>query len=351
MFWSMHSGIIAAIAVVFARYLSYYVRIGDTGMRAVAIGAIAILTAINCLGVKPGSRLQTLFAAGKVLAIVMIIGVVMLLGARVPRGTTVAPEVAFSARELTLAVVAGLFAFGGWHMVTYTAEETRSPTRTIPLALTIGTATVTICYLALNAAYLYVLPVERVVSSTRIAADAAEALVGNRGGAVIAGLVMFSSLGALNGIILTGPRVYLAMARDGLLFRSMGAIHPRFRTPYIALIVQALWSSVLVMTGTYRSLFTRVIYTEWIFFALMALGLFRLRGRPDYAPAYRAWGYPVVPLLFALSSGTIVATQIASDLAESAAGLLLVAVGLPVYYLWESDRAKRGRQLRPGDLA
>ena len=131
------------------------------------------------------------------------------------------------------------------------------------------------------------------------------------------------------------------MARDGLLFRWIAAVHPRFQTPYSAIILQAIWASVLVATGTYRALFTRVIYTEWIFFGLMGLGLFRLRRRPDYAPSYRAWGYPVVPAIFIVASFLIVANQIVSDPRESAAGLGLVALGWPVYHLWARKLAKQ----------
>ena len=340
MFWSMHSGIIAAIAVVFARYVGYFVPLDDTGIRLVAIGGILVLSGVNYAGVKQGSTLQAFFTLGKVIAIVAILLLVVLLGSGLPAGGGAAGR-EISLRNFSLAVAAGLFAFGGWHMVTYTAEETRTPERTIPLALVIGALTVTACYIALNAAYFYALPLEDVMSSTRVAADAAEAALGPRGGAAISALVIFSTFGAVSGIILAGPRVYFAMARDGLLFRWIAAVHPRFRTPHSAIILQAIWASVLVATGTYRALFTRVIYTEWIFFGLMGLGLFRLRRRPDYSPSYRAWGYPVVPAIFIVASFLIVANQIVSDPRESAAGLGLVALGWPVYHLWARKLAKQ----------
>jgi APA family basic amino acid/polyamine antiporter len=283
--------------------------------------------------VKHASTLQTLFTLGKVLAIVAIILLIMASG--MPSATkppSVGDQISLS--NFAQAVAAGLFAFGGWHMVTYTAEETHNPTRTIPVALMIGTLTVTACYIALNAAYLHVLPLEQVMSSTRVAADAAEAVVGVRGGAAISALVIFSTFGAVAGIILTGPRVYFAMARDGLLFRWAAAVHPRFHTPHRAIVLQAIWSSALVATGTYRAIFTRVIYTEWIFFGLMVLGLILLRRRANYRPSYRTWGYPIFPVLFVIASFFIVVNQIVSDPRESAIGLGIVALGLPVYYLW-----------------
>lgn len=157
----------------------------------------------------------------------------------------------------------------------------------------------------------------------------------------MSGLVVFSTFGALSGIILAGPRVYYSMSKDRLLFGWMGAVHPRFRTPHRAIVVQAVWSSVLVATGTYEALFTRVVYTEWIFFALMAAGLFVLRRRPDYAPPYSVWGFPAIPAIFIISSLAIVLNQVISDPVESVTGLLLVAIGLPVYYFWTRCQSER----------
>ena len=156
--------------------------------------------------------------------------------------------------DIMKAMVAGLFAFGGWHMVTYNADETVNPKKTIPMALIIGTLVVTVCYLALNTVYMYILPLDKVASSTRIAADAADVLLGSGGGAFMSAMVMFSTFGAIGGIVLMGPRVYYSMAKDGLLFRWVGDIHQRFGTPYKAIILQAIWSSVLVATGTYREI-------------------------------------------------------------------------------------------------
>ena len=156
----------------------------------------------------------------------------------------------------------------------------------------------------------------------------------------MSGVVMFSTFGAVSGIILAGPRVYYSMAQDGLLFRWIGDIHPKYRTPHKAIIIQAIWSTVLVLTGTYRALFTRVVYTEWIFFGLMTIGLFLLRRRPGIKRDYSIWGYPVVPALFVISSFIIVVNQIISDPAESLFGLSLVALGIPVYYFWVKKKRK-----------
>jgi basic amino acid/polyamine antiporter, APA family len=332
MFWIMHSGIIAAIAVIVARYVGYFVPLGDRGVQAVAIGVILVLSGVNYFGVRQGSVVQTTLTSAKVLALALIfVFVFVIAGSGHIAPVTATHEPLPGPRAFLLAMIAGLFAFGGWHMVTYTAGETRAADRTIPRALLIGTLVVTACYLGLNAAYLRVLPLQQMVTSQRVAADAANALVGKWGGGIVSALVILSGASAVNGVILSGPRVYYAMAEDGLAFKWFGAIHSRFRTPHLGLLAQAIWASVLVATGTYRALFTRVVFTEWIFFALMVIGIFRLRQRPDYAPAYRVWGYPVIPALFVAACTVIVCNQIVAAPRESGIGLLFVAAGWPFY--------------------
>lgn len=349
MFWTMHSGIIAAIAMVCARYVGFFVPLGDVGIRLVAVVVIVVLSAVNYVGVRHGTVLQTTFTAGKLLAVAAIIAIGFGWGGEaheaavaaatgdVTGGTGAAAgggPAAFSLGDFALALVAGLFAFGGWHMVTYQAEETVDARSTIPRALVIGTLVVTASYILLNAVYLHVLPLDVVAASDRVAADAADAVLGRGGGMMMSGLVVFSTFGALAGIVLAGPRVYYAMARDGLLFEWLAEVHPTYRTPHRAIVLQAIWSSVLVSTGTYRALFTRVIYTEWIFFGLMAVGLVLLRRRREEPPPYRVPLYPAVPVLFALSAFAIVANQIANAPVDSALGLGFVLVGWPVYVAW-----------------
>src|SRR5262245_40937679 len=271
MFWSMHTGIISVVAVINARYVGHFVPLNDVGIKVVAVAVIAALSAVNYYGVRQGSALQAAFTIVKIGAIALLVVIGFGLGGRVPEhfvgGST--GEIPVSA--FLRAVGAGLFAFGVWHMVTYTAEETKQPTRTLPRALMLGMLIVILTYLALNTLYLYILPLDRVISSQRVAADAADALLGSGGAALLAGLVIFSTIGALAGLILAGPRVYFAMAEDRLIFPWIAALHPRYRTPARAIVLQAIWASVLVATGSYRALFTRVIYTEWIFFALLAV--------------------------------------------------------------------------------
>ena len=336
MFWSMHSGIVAALALIFARYVAYFVPLGDAGLRVVAVLAILGLSAVNYYGVALGSALQTALTIAKVTAIGALVLAGFWLGGGLEQHFvgTAGADARVGAREFAAAVAAGLFAFGGWHMVTYTAEETTDPTRTLPRALFIGLLVVTGAYVALNAAYLYILPLDRVIASDRVAADAADALLGRGGGAVMSALVLGSTFGALAGIVLVGPRVYYAVARDGLLFRWVAAVHPTFRTPHRAIVLQAVWSAALVATGTYRALFTRVIYTEWLFFGAMAIGLVLLRRRPGHAPVYRVPGGGVIPLAFAAAALAVAVSQLVAHPVNGLVGLGLVLVGLPVYLFW-----------------
>ncbi len=343
MFWTMHSGIIAVIAMVFARYVGTFVPLAGASQAAVAIAGIALLSAVNYLGVRPGSAVQVVLTAIKVLALVAII-VLAVAAPPLARATPV-PHTA-DAGAFLLALIAGLFAFGGWHMVSYAAEETVSPERTIPRALMTGTLMVTLLYIGVNASYLRVLPLDTVIGSGHVAADFADATIGGAGRQIMAALVILSTLGAMNGVILAGPRVYMAMANDGVIFKWLGGVHVRHRTPHSAIVLQGIWSSVLVATGTYRSLFTRVVYTEWIFFALLAVALVILRRRANYAPTQRVPGYPVLPALFVVSSLAVVINQITHEPGDSSIGLSLVLAGLPVYYL-----RQRFSRLTPRSIA
>ena len=336
MFWSVQSGIIAAIAIVFARYAAGLLPAesqGDAAVRTLAVSVIVVLSAVNYVGVRAGGRLQTALTIAKVSAIALLVAAGLMVDVSLPaQGANVEVSTAGGMSPFVFALVAGLFAFGGWHMVTYTAGETTMPARSIPVALFAGVSIVTACYILLNLVYLKLLPLEAVRGSTRIAADAADVMFGRGGAELLSMLVLVSALGSLTGIILTGPRMYFAMATYGDAPRALAHVHPRFRTPDTAIVAQGVWASVLAATGAYRELFTRVVYTEWIFFALMAAGLFVLRRRRDYDPPYRAWGYPAVPIVFIVSSLVIVVHQVVVAPLQAAIGLGAVALGVPVYY-------------------
>src|SRR5438270_1153373 len=334
MFFVMHSGILAAIAVVLARYLGYFFGFGDTGIRLLAMAAILLVSFIQYLGVKPGSAVQVILTAAKICAVALLCALIFMFGKAAHHDVIASADQPVHFASFGLAVAAGLFAFGGWHMVSYSAGETRNPERTIPRALIVGVLFVTASYTLLNAAYVYVMPLGSVAASTRVAADAMERVLGPAGAKVITFVIIISALGSLNGIALAGPRVYYAMAQDGLAFRWLGALHPKRQTPYLAIAAQAVWSCVLAATNSYRALFSRVIYTEWLFFALLAAGVFLLHRRGQYKPRFLAFVYPLLPAVSFLTSAAIAINQIWAAPRDSFVGLGLLLLGLPVYFFW-----------------
>jgi APA family basic amino acid/polyamine antiporter len=332
-FWSIHTGVIAAIAVVAARYLAVFVPLGPAAEPALAVALIAAVSAVNYVGVRAGTRVQTAITGAKLVALAALLVAGLAYGglASGEAWTLSAADLAAVPLErMLLGVSAGLFAFGGWHLVTYTAGETTDPARTLPRALTLGTLIVTVCYIGLNAAYLHVLPLEAVRASPRIAADVAQVLVGAGAASAVSALVVLSAVGALTGIVLAGPRLYLSMAGDSTKLAWLHAVHPAYRTPHRAIVLQGAWASVLVVTGSYATIFSRVIYMEWFFFALMTAGVFVLRRRAAYRPAYRMWGYPVTPLVFIVASTAVVVNQLVAQPAEALIGAAIVAGGWPV---------------------
>lgn len=340
MFWIMHTGILAAIAVVLARYAAHYFGLGEAGVRFLAMAAILCVSFVQYLGVRAGSAVQVALTAAKLAAIALMCALLFTLGAAAHHALPAATAQPASLSAFGLAVAAGLFAYGGWHMSTYAAGETRDPERTIPRALIFGVLVVTACYMLLNAAYLYVMPLSTVAASTRVAADATALVLGPQGSAAITLVIIVSALGALNGIALAGPRVYYAMAHDGLAFRWMAALHPRRQTPHFAIAAQAIWACSLAASNSYRALFTRVIYTEWLFFALLAAGIFLLHLRGRYQPRFLKPLYPLIPAVSLVTSAAIAANQIRAAPRDSALGLGLILLGLPVYFVWSLLRRR-----------
>lgn len=233
-------------------------------------------------------------------------------------------------------MVAALWAYDGWNNVTFAAGEVASPERNLPLALILGTGVVVAIYAGLNLVYYHVLPLEAIASSQRVAADAAAVILGRSGSHAVALAILIAMVGSANGMVLAGARIYYAMAADGLFFRWCASVHPRFRTPHLALVVQAGWAIVLVLLGRYEQLFTYVIFAAWIFYSLTAFAVIILRRRrPEAVRPYRVWGYPWVPVVFVLAGAMFVLNTLREKPVEAGWGSLIVAVGAPVYWLWK----------------
>ncbi|MEO5799704.1 MAG: amino acid permease [Gemmatimonadales bacterium] len=378
LFAVIQTGTIAAVAVAMAKYLGIFfpaltdtitvslgsihlpgttdaIPIGISAQRIVAIASIVILTAINARGVSLGARLQTFLTVIKFAALAMLV----VLGLLFFRNASVASANFgqfwgtgdWSIAMLPVigaAMVGSLFSSDSWNNVTFAAAEVREPTKNLPRALALGTGIVTLLYILSNVAYLDVLPfvgdaagadaVSRGIqhaTQDRVGAAAVEAMLGSLGGLVMAGFIVISTLGCNAGLVLAGPRVYYAMAKDALFFRKAGELHPVHRTPIFGLVTQATWASVLCLSGTYNQLLDYVIFASVLFYFLTTLALFRLRAiQPDLPRPVKAWGYPVVPGLYLMASAGLMVVLLLKKPLFTWPGLVIVALGIPVYLIW-----------------
>lgn len=335
------TGAIAAVAVTFA---DYALALGGFSKRftvPVAIGAIAVLSTVNYLGVKPAAVTQNLFTLLKLAALAALI--VIGLGATplpaAAASTAPAPAGSLIA-SIGIALTPILFTYGGWQQTNFIAEEIVDAERTLPRALVFGVAAVVVVYLLANLAYLRVLGHAGLAATTAPAADLMKARLGPTGGALIAAGIAVSTFGFLNLVILVTPRVLQAMAADGVFFPRLARLHPRYRTPAAAILVQAAWAGALTLTGTFGQLVDYVAFGDWIFFGLTVAGLFRYRAR-DRAlgvkppvGAFRIPGYPWTPGLFVVAAAYVVVSAVLASPRNALIGFGLLALGLPVYGYW-----------------
>jgi APA family basic amino acid/polyamine antiporter len=347
------SGSIATIATGFVIYLAYFfpglnevlwqapmqiaghsATLQLTGLQVGAALMVLLLSGLNILGVRRSGRTQTFFTAAKLLVLFTLI----VLGLTLGHGSFehFRTHVNFGAQAGLLATfgaatVAALWAYDGWNNLSMVAGEVENPPRNMPIALILGTLLVITVYVLVNIAYFYVLAPAHIASTNTVAADTARQFMGKAGGAFIAIGVMISCFAALNGSILSGSRVPYAQARDGLFPQFLASVHPRFRTPAAAIAAQSVIAGLLALTGQYQSLFTKVIFSEFLFYALVTGGIFILRRRmPGLARPYRTWGYPFIPAIFVILSVMVLINQ----WSDSVWVLALVGSGVPAYFLW-----------------
>ncbi|HSD66624.1 MAG TPA: amino acid permease [Vicinamibacteria bacterium] len=359
---AINTGFVAAVAVAFAKALGYFVPgIGEehalvsvlgrtfTTAQLAALVVIAVLTWLNATGLRAGATVQNLFTFAKLGAL----GVLVALAVVTARGSFAhfqpAGSLALGPAGLTVGLFAALagamskalFSYDAWYTVTFAAEEVKDPERNLPRALVLGTLGVTVAYTATVAVYLYMVPIGEMaaVTENRIGTEAAVRMIGPAGGAFIAVAILVSTFGCVNGLILAGARVVYAMGRDGLFFRGAARVHPRYRTPAAALLLQGLVAGALTLTGTFSDLLTLTAFTSLLFNVLTVVGLFVLRRRrPDLPRPYRAWGYPAVPLLFVAVALFFLAYMPVADPRNTGLGLLLTATGVPAYLYWRRHR-------------
>ncbi len=340
------SGSAATLAVAFGIYSGRFIPLSPLGQKLVAIGVIAVLTGINVLGARESAVVQTVFTMAKLggLAIIVLLAVFThvhpLAGGSGPLPT---PHTTLS--SFGVALIGVLWAYQGWHQLSYSAGEVRDPSRVLPISYLLGTLIVAGAYLSANWAYLHVLSFRALIANERVAAVAMEAMTGPAGALFLSALILCSIFGALNGTVLTSPRVYFAMGKDRVFFQALGSVHRRFQTPAVAVIVLGAWAAVLVLaaSGSYEQLYTYVIFAGWIFYGAAILAVIVLRRRrPDLRRPYRVVGYPLLPVLFALASLAVVGNTLATRPRESLIGTLLVLLGVPVYFMWQYvDRGRK----------
>jgi APA family basic amino acid/polyamine antiporter len=351
------SGAIAASAVALAEYVGRFVpAVGNptpiftvplpllplvvSPKALVALAAIGALTLIHRRGLGPGSLLQNVLAGLKTTALLLIIA----LGFSIGSGSfaTIASGSPANARGMLLALVPVMFSYSGWNAATYVAEEVRDPGRNVPLALGLGTAAVILIYVALNALYLYAMPIEELATlrSGRLLDIVAERLFGFAAADLVAVFTIVSLSASISAMTLAGPRVYYAMARDGMFLQAAANVHPRFRTPATAIAAQGIWSSVLVLCGSMSQLVSYTGFAVVLFAGIGVASLFVLRRRDRGVPRpFRAWGYPWAPGVFVIASVAMVTNEIIRTGAPALAGVAVIALGIPVYMLFARRRS------------
>jgi len=339
LFLVIDSGAMATLASAFAtKYLPYFVTLSPLGTRLVTIAFIVFLVAVNYLGVRHGANLQNLLTAIKLLAVVAVAALTFAFADGNPEhfvSPAVEPLSFGLVSRFGAALIACLWAYKGWEAASYSTGELRNPQRNLFLGLLIGCLLVVVAYLATNLAYLYVFPAATIAGSDRIAADALSLSIGPLGTSLISLLILLSILGSANTNILTAPRVYYAMANDGVFFAAAARVHPRFLTPHVAILAMGVWVVVLAMSGTFEQLFAYVIFGQWVFFGLTVGAVLVLRiKRPDLPRPVRVWGFPATPIIFIAAAVFIAASALVTGFWNGMAGLALILLGVPVYLLW-----------------
>jgi len=332
------TGSAATLAVASTSYLQQFVTLGPIGQKLTAVALLGIVAAINVRSTRRSADVQNWSTAIKVGALL-----IMSTALVISHGAPPASAVSFWPESITPSLLSGmglgmisvLWAYEGWQYVTFSAGEAIDPQRTFPRAIVVGTASLVGIYLFANVGYLAALGTEGVARSDRVAAEAVGAIVGPGAAKLIAAAILVSIFSATNGITISAPRVYYAMARDGLFFRKLADVHPRYGTPAVSIVAGTLWAMVLAATGTFEQLLTYVVFVGWIFYALGAACVFVLRRtRPQAERPFRVPGYPWTPLLFIIAAVTLVGNTIATQPGRAAVGIGVVLLGFPVYFVW-----------------
>lgn len=327
----------AAIAMVFAEYLGKFLPMTEPGRRGVALGLIVLVTSANYRSVMLGAGIQNLLSFFKVVALVSLAVFIFVLGdPEDGAAATVAVPQAAGLPGLLLALVAALWAYEGCATFCSLAGEIKNPERNVPRALLLGIGGVMLVYLSVNAAYLYILPLDVIQQSPLVASDAAGRVLGAGAAALIAGLVMVSTMSSVAAISMADPRVFFAMSRDGNFFAATGRIHPRFATPHVAIVVAGLVACAYVSIRTFEQLAATYVLGMMLFYALTVIGVWKLRrSRPDAPRPYRSFGYPWALALYIGAVAVVLGNALIHTPGVALVNLALAAVAIPVYFVWK----------------
>ena len=343
MFFVIGAGSCATLAVAFTNYLGQFVTLSPMAGKIVAIAMIVVVMLINVRGTREGANVQGVATAIKVGAILVMSVMLIAVGHGFAQTPNVWPAQWNGSlfAGVGLAMIGVLWAYEGWQYVTFSAGETKDPQRVFPLGIAIGTAAIIGIYVLANIGYIAALGADGAMKSERIAAESMALAFGPAAGKLIAATILVSMFSAANGITLTAPRLYYSMSRDGVFFARLAEVHPRFKTPAIAIVTSSVWAMVLAATGTFQSLLTYVVFVGWIFYAFGAIAIFVYRRRePNLARPFRTPGYPLTPILFVLSAAAIVINTIVTQPRNVIFALGLMVLGVPAYYMCRSRLAK-----------
>lgn len=328
-------GSMAFLAVSFSIYLRHFVRLSPAAGGAVSVALMAALTAANYIGVKPGAWIQRIFTTLKIAGLLLLIGAAIVAPHADRRMAVPAPPVSY--HGIGLALTACLLAYNGWSYVSFVAGEIKDPRRNLPRAMMLGMAGVMALYLGANIAYLNVLSVPEIAATERVGAAVAARTMGPAGATVLSVVVLLSIVGAINGNILTGARIPFAQARDGLFFARFGRVHPRFETPAFAIVAQTAWTIVLVITGSYETLFAYTMLSSWIVYTLGVAAVWVLRRKSPAAPRpYKMWGYPYTMWAFLIVSVWYMVDAMVNQPKPSLMAGAVCAAGIPFYLYWRT---------------
>jgi len=340
------SGGTAWLAVTFSIYVGQFVLLTPVVSKIVSLALIAVLSAVNYIGVKEGAWVQRIFTFLKIAGLLVLIGAAFMSPQSASPARGAVPP-AFSLAHFGIAMSACLMAYNGWTYISFVAGEVREPHRNLLRSLALGMTVVAALYVLANVAYLKVLTVPEIAVTERVGADLASRTMGSMGATLVSITVLLSIVGAVNGCIMTSARIPFAQARDGLFFSRFGRVHRRFETPAFAIVVQGLWTAVLVLSGSYGTLFSYSILAAWIFYTMSVAAVFFLRRKlPDASRPYRMWGYPYTMWAFVLVSVWFVVNAFITQPQPSLMALLIVATGIAAYRIWR--RPSQTRHPRAG---